>query len=597
MLSYLFVGYRIYFSDHHVTIPFLRIHMHGPGVFPGDFVANIADQYSVLAFYFIAPVVETLGLEPAFLLLHGLSIFLLFGAVAALARLLFEHPWAPLLAVLAMVFPKLVWGWVPTYEIYLLPRDLAFPLLLWGLWGQLNKRPYLAAVLGAIGFNIHPVIGLWGLFAQGLAVLGRGFRNMDRALITSIAFGALLCIPAVLARAHAGGESTMRLIDPEWFHLIALRSKHHFLPSTYPGHFHAANLACVALVWRGAQITKNQSHAWFLRGLAIATPIAVVLTILFGEWVPIQFWLLTSPMRLARIAMVFAVCASAAVVLEEHRNKSGLLASGAFVWVLLALDYIAPPFAVMVLAWLLWPWLSKLILLRLPETWRKFVDPRWLVVVAGIAVAVSWYHHTTQLLNASVVMAAIVALSSVKRISDYMSARPAILALCLGLAVLSFGGVKLANGGGVRNSDLFGFSGQNSITKAALWAKDHTPAEALFITNNVRLFRAWSERGTIGDYKDGTYGNLSRSFAFAWAERMNQICRRSLPEWSHHWPRNCAFDEHDTESFRQLAANTGATHVLVGQDHRVLDLPLVYQNRGARIHRITNPPFTEEAAP
>ena len=108
-----------------------------------------------------------------------------------------------------------------------------------------------------------------------------------------------------------------------------------------------------------------------------------------------------------------------------------------------------------------------------------------------------------------------------------------------------------------------------------LWAKRNTPRDALFITPPYREgFRIFSERGIVGDWKDGTQQYFDIEYSYEWWRRMRDLGGGGR-----------GYDSLSEERYIDLARKYGASYLVVPKGRR-LDLEKVYENGGYAVYRL-----------
>lgn len=162
-----------------------RVH---PGSLAGDLYLRYGSQdgYSVFT-PLVAPLVERVGLEPAFFLAYVLSKGLFFWALARLIVRLIPDPLAAVLSLICLAMAPLPFGGNEVFHLnepFLAPRLPATALTLFAVERALGGRALHAGLLLAAAAVLHPlmafagalVLVLWALFRRlswpGLAVVG-----------------------------------------------------------------------------------------------------------------------------------------------------------------------------------------------------------------------------------------------------------------------------------------------------------------------------------------------------------------------------------------------------------------------------------------
>ncbi|GEM_PF-5183751 len=128
----------------------------------------------------------------------------------------------------------------------------------------------------------------------------------------------------------------------------------------------------------------------------------------------------------------------------------------------------------------------------------------------------------------------------------------------------------------------------NENIAAQLWLKEHTEPQALLLTPPFppSEFRIYSERSTLGSWKDWTYNCMNREFAFSMYERLQDTAGISLNEPGRNCPASMrryygSLSENDLIRI----ANKYKIDYIVMEDKRARDLEKVYENKKYVIYR------------
>jgi hypothetical protein len=101
-----------------------------------------------------------------------------------------------------------------------------------------------------------------------------------------------------------------------------------------------------------------------------------------------------------------------------------------------------------------------------------------------------------------------------------------------------------------------------------VWARENTPREALFLTPPGETgFRVFSERGTLGEWKDGTQQFFANAWALGWWERMHALGGQA--EGYHQMGRRRLLD---------VGRQYGARYAVCWSGTKLV-LPRLYQNQ------------------
>jgi len=127
----------------------------------------------------------------------------------------------------------------------------------------------------------------------------------------------------------------------------------------------------------------------------------------------------------------------------------------------------------------------------------------------------------------------------------------------------------------------------NSEIDAQLWLKDNTPENALILTPPYKEdFRIFSERATLGSWKDWTYNCLSRNFAFSMYERLLDVGGISLISDIDNKSdriRKYYLDLKE-DSLVKIAHKYGIDYVVMEKEN-ILNLKKVYENKQYMIYK------------
>jgi len=115
---------------------------------------------------------------------------------------------------------------------------------------------------------------------------------------------------------------------------------------------------------------------------------------------------------------------------------------------------------------------------------------------------------------------------------------------------------------------------RESFVDLCRWAALHTPADALFLSppGAWASFRLYARRSLYTTFKDGAVTVFSGARAIEWFEREGQTQRLYEPAHRRELPA--------------FAAAHGADYVIQPRADAPLDLPVAYENRAFRVHRV-----------
>ena len=126
----------------------------------------------------------------------------------------------------------------------------------------------------------------------------------------------------------------------------------------------------------------------------------------------------------------------------------------------------------------------------------------------------------------------------------------------------------------------------NADIEAQLWLKNNTPEDALILTPPyIEDFRIFSERATLGSWKDWTYNCLSRKFAFTMYERLQDIGGISLDSKKNNFASMRAYYLNlKKDTLLPIARKYGIDYVVMEKENP-LDLEKMYENRRYAIYK------------
>jgi len=521
-LSWISGGYQFYAGNHALQIPLVES-LVDPSLFPGDPFAATLRGYSAPLWWAVARATSFLPFERLFFLLFVVEKVCLLLAAASLARALRPEsavaPWAGAL-VAALGIPPLLGNGKITAS-YFEQTAFSIPFFLWGFASILRGARWRWAVFSAIGTTLNPMYGVYALTYSALAAGLIHYRRWPRWILPLFLFAAL----ASPAFAFAIRSGSVQAPDWSlWLSAVAARFPHHLSPLEWEIErfvaFGLLMMVVISAVLR-APAAEERGANDFIAAAAICA---------LG-WLALAFfarYLLHSPILLvlhpARATDFWY--AAAAIFLAAHYSSQAELggrAGRAKNLVSLAISILLLPASALLMLNVFIGAPLLLFLDSLPwETWgRRVWPPRTVIVLALLGVC-----FTTGWLVASWVS------PSGRRLYSY--------------------GVS---------------PGEREV---ALWAKAHTPRNALFaVPPNMEFFRALSERGVVGTWKDGSAILWDKAFVSEWVERMHALGRPVVPERANLWPAaNSIYPAgwHDSD-LESLCRRFGADYCVLPKTH------------------------------
>ncbi|MCB9705132.1 MAG: hypothetical protein H6711_24860 [Myxococcales bacterium] len=590
-LWYLINGYRVGVEDHALLLP-LAEHELDPSHLAGDYF--FSTTHPTFLWRVLAPLVDEVGVEVGYALLHLLCVFGLGLAIVALARALAGRG-APRvgetsLLALALAAPMTVTlAGIPALDNLLIPRVASLAPLLYAIALAVRGRFFAAFALAGLVFNLHPttaahgavvVGGLW-LAARAPALLARlrgtsaGEVGVLRALLEVGAF-LLAGLPMLLLTIGGGAGFRVQFpFRPEWYEIsTVVFPYHHFLGRLPLLNWVLGLFPWVA--WLSARLAGVRSRAADV--VMVTIPIFCALGYVLIEIV-----------RLPQAVTLH--------VFESTRFAS----------------FLAP---ILVARWIL--------------GWMAAGDPRRAALAVAVAAVygahgVYFSAHWGPQPAALIAPLLLVALAVIGRRLGAGAARPAsgrvwgarlALAATPAIALAALPGrdrltLTIAETIPRQYEDYRFFLGEApagaSLREASglevmTWAADALPEDALVaippgFLHPLVSFRLVARRRIFVSWKDGGEAFFSDAFADTWRARMERVggegVTRAFPPGTIEFWEWVARTEEAVQGFhalsedelRALARDEGVTHVVRRAD-QPLALPELFADRGYRVYAV-----------
>ncbi|HVX86736.1 MAG TPA: DUF6798 domain-containing protein [Phycisphaerae bacterium] len=572
-------GYALGFGNQGIQIPFLET-LHDHSLFTRDvMVAQTLGSYPSFFFHLCGGLLDLLSLPTLYLLLHILTTTAVFAAAAFLARSLFKDVrvvLATLLLLLAGQHAGL--AGVTLYSQGFTHTWAVFPLSLLAL-AFFFRGWYLAAfALAGASANLHALEAGHVALLMGFAGLCQIRRIGLWRFLAACALFVLAAAPTLVIMA-----SQHQQFDAQWLDLMHIRSADHSFPSAWwqPGDPDLPRFLCIlglAAIAMSYPMARSRRRTVAL--LFAALLLMFLAGTLFTEWHPFPIVIRAQLFRSSALALVVA-------------------------FVLIARACVG--------AW------------RLP--WRKTRLARWQVALevlsAILTAAAVGLPACIGLLPTALAVALFVAL-----VNRRLGWAPALLAsAALGVSLLAWGTIDFVFpplGNGMRLAAVF--SGGRAALGAAgipllvagalllaaamrfrrprvrfvanaagvtlgalgilwiaprlwnarvpndpwiaaqLWARRHTPVDALFLTPPEDSgFRIYSQRAIVGEMRDGTQLYFNAAFARPWWDRMAALQPGILrdPDGRSLMSPGKPLDQLDDAQIIGLAQQFGAQYVVL----------------------------------
>jgi hypothetical protein len=541
-------GYQLGFGNQGIQIPFLEA-LHNPALFSNDqMVATTLQSYPSYFFHICAKLLAFCSLPTLYLVLHFLATAGVFAAIAYVSRALTRDRWVGFVAflLLAAGHHHALAG-ETLYSQGFTHTWATFPLSLCAV-GLFYRGRYIEAfaLAGAI-FNLHALEAAHLAAVMGFAALCRvrkiGLSKL--AIAVALFIGAALPTLWMMARQH-------QTFDTDWLQLMRIRSADHSFPTAWweagspdvPRFLCLVGLAALAL---GYPLRPTATRKTLL--LAAGVGLLFVAGTVFTEFYPLPVVVRAQLFRSSRLLLMiaFIVIAHGCVaawrlpwrparadsrVGRLARWQVGLeVASATLTAFAVALPPLLPllPIALSVallvalingrLAWYqaLAAGAAVVVCLLAWET-IQFVIPgltkvqSWSALVGGSSIAAGGVGKWLALLAAAAFWWLYTGRFGLRG-GGPGRGTVAVLAAGAPLAVAA-AALLVPPLAGLRVP-------ADPWADAQRWARDHTPADALFLTPPQQAgFRTYSQRAVVGEMRDGTQLYFKADFARPWWDRM-----------------------------------------------------------------------------
>jgi uncharacterized protein DUF6798 len=528
-----FLGYYFGTFDQIIHIPFLKKGVN-PSLYPNDpFFALRAQHYSY--FWFLFWPFDRLGvLEVAMFVVHLLATYATFWALWALSDTLFQNPLANLFTVVLFAFPHIGFAGFPIFEFSLLNRTFVLPFLLWAITLYLRRRYLFAFLLVGLTYNLH-LISANFVLAMFLFDGLLQFRAFGwrRLLLGMTAFVAG-ALPVLIWKLN--GPPTDLSLRPEWLDLVSrsVLLNVYELFSLYPQVVLGTLSGAGALAIFFVARRRAPSAQ---HDRTLTNFVYAILLILAAQFVTTH-WLpvaILIQLQIIRVG-VFALLFGYLYCANglAALYQSGTL--GRFDFRVLAVAAVASAFPViLVIVWTLQRVIRS-------ARWRPWLATGALVVMylgsAGLAL-------------------------------HYRVWRP---------------GIHI-------------FPEQTAWHAAQLWARDHTPTEAVFISPPYLWWfyqsewRVLSERGTVVTLSELIDAAFTPDYLTTWMPRFEAVAPGALARFKGDIFENLAITEQayyslSADDFRRIGQQYGASYLVVEKPNQ-RDLDVCYENEQYTIYALT----------
>ena len=536
LFTLLFVGYHFGTFDQTIHIPFLKKYAD-PTLYPGDPFFELRFQHYSYFWFLFLPFYRAGVLAPTLLAVHFLATYLTFWMLWELSITIFRSPLAALLSTLAFVVPHVGFAGFPILEFSLLNRTFVLPFLLLALVLFMRGRVVWSFALLGVLYNLH-VISVQFVLSMFLLHSALSWREIG---LKRLAAGAVLFLigaaPVLAWKLGSAGTPVDFSARPEWFSTVArgtLFNLFYLLPP-YP-HILIMTFSGVSALLMFAIGRNVRPRSPLDRQVTHFVAAAVI--ILLVQIATAQWYPATIIIQSQIIRAGLFVLIFGYIYFGWYlAERYPNRASEPFGYTAMTLAYI---FFILPIAPLL-VWVIQRIVN--PARWRRLAIG---LLLAGMLVATGW----------------VVAAFEV------------------------WGPGVHANGP------------QTDWDDAQVWARDHTPRDALFITPPHIWWlydsdwRVFSERSTVATLSELLEAAFAPEYIEYWQPRFEAVAPGALEHFRGYYFENKeataeAFYSLATADLQAVAQEYSADYLVVEKPH-THDLPVVYENSGYVVYAFSD---------
>jgi len=530
------MGYYFGTFDQSSHIPFLKKYAD-PSLFPGDAFFDLRFTHYSYFWFFFLPFYRLGLLEPSMFVVYVLTIYATFWALWRLSQTLFDNPLSSLLSIIAFTLPHIGFAGFSVIEFSLLNRTFVLPFLLLALDLYLQRRYLLTFLLLGLLYNLHVISVNFVLFMVLFDALVQRNRVGWRAIVQGMIVFVIAASPVLIWKL--GGSPVDFSPRWQWFSIISrgMLEILFYMLAPYP-QILIVTLGGVSAIVLFFIARRHAPAPQHDR--SITNFIYATLIILAVEIVTAQWYPATIIIQSQIIRAGLFVVIFGYLYFANYLAKgyqSGRVARPDFTLLTSALACSICP-VVLLIAWAGQRWISAARLRRMAVA--------LLVLVTFVGMSAELY--ATNLW------------------------RP---------------GIHI-------------FAQRSPWYDAQVWARDHTPRDALFITPpQIWWFydlewRVISERSTVVTLSELLEAAFSPEYMDHWKPRFEALAPGALDQFQGDIFANIGTTAHafyslSTGDLRRVARTYGASYLVVEKPHRYA-FPVVYENEEFIIYRLTNSP-------
>ena len=256
-----------------------------PDFIRGDWYLNMDQPFRRPFHLLVSPLVKHLPLATATLVARGLA----FLAVSAGLGLIFRRLRLGVGYALAILFLFMYWNQsLPPQGEWIIKmiesKVIAYAFLLLALHALMREHLYLTAFLAGLATLFHVLVGGWGSFALGLAVLTRRLGSGREGLI-AVGIWTVTCSYVVVASLRVAMAAVPELTPDPTSIYIHFRNPHHLMPKSFERYQEWFWFWIIggAMMVRAGTFWKDRPEARTLAHFALWTQLPYVLGLLAAQ--------------------------------------------------------------------------------------------------------------------------------------------------------------------------------------------------------------------------------------------------------------------------------------------------------------------------
>lgn len=527
ILAILINGYQFANVNHDVHIPFMLKAAY-PSLFPNDLMFSFPFN-NTLFYVLLAPLVKRINLEYLFFGGYTLATFFYFWAVFCLGKLIFKSRAVAYFCVILLLKYKSSIAFDYTYYDIFYYNNLVMPGLLLAIYLFLKERYVWSFAITGLAFDIHALSAshVMAMFLFYFA-FNRGDVSIKQVGKYMIAF--LICASPLLFWKLLGGGSSIFYTSTnwsEWLTIMKIRNGHHLFPSTWKIKEWEPTLLYIALLFCLIKYKPEPKYHKKLMAFCWAILALCVTGTIFAEIAPLKPVLMFQLLRSANFFIIFSIlyasnCIMSLILSPEKGSKviAAALATALFFWGA-NINSLSVAIFILSLAWT-----------------ARFTCERGAL---RKELKISWI---------------------------FLS----IVCLC-----------TIGANAGTNHID-FPPKKLNEWQQLQVWVKNHTDPADVFITPPyMKGFRIFSERSTVGDWKDGTLAFYNDELGAKWWAIMKEL---GYSESKYGYKYKAGFDALTPADFKRLASQYRATYLVVIKPKN-LEFNIVYESPQFLVYRLS----------